>query len=659
MVGVDHADEDPNHLSPLTYGGHFESYSDGTTKRDLDSGLVRINMIINGMHIATRIRNAAPIVLSAFLLVGCSSEENSSTAAQDSDNKVAAKATTPAPTKESNLTAAKPQNAAAAEKTKINPTPLTKPTILTREQADSISLDRQRNLPDAPSGLTQAPTNNSKPGPQRSKSNIEDLMPLDITFEPDTLELGLMQPGVPKTGIIMLVNNGKESVQIKKAIASCGCTTPNWPREPIAPGESAKIEITLKPSLKQGQKLSKRVTLQMVNGPPQVLKVEGEVGLFVRVSPDFLDAGKKSEDGQNSIILDSADETPFAIVSIDPDVTTGFDSEKGLHHELTMDWDKWETLGRRPQVKIRTDHPNAPEMSMVVRRAVTNRTPRAPQVTQQRSSLVTAAQQNNIELLKAALGVDGDKVNDNSGMGGMSALHWAAKNGNPEMTLLLIQAGADPNVKSKVGKTPMTVAAESGKVEVLEVLVENGGTIEAIDQIGGSPLLWAAGLSPSSDTLEYLIKVGGNVNLIDTNGMTPLIWAAGIGQPSSVKTLIDNGADLEVVEIHQKETALMRAARIGKPETLGYLIDAGANLNVRNALGHNALLIASSSAPVGKVQMLVDAGSDVSAIDIRGWTALDHAKTRTDAGRIEVIEYLESVMPAPQAPEVPAEAPGS
>ena len=137
----------------------------------------------------------------------------------------------------------------------------------------------------------------------------------EVVFEPETLDLGRMQPGVPKTGIVRLTNNGSAAVQIKKAVASCGCTTPSWPREPILAGETAEIEITLKPSLKQGQRLSKRVTLQMMAGPPQVITVEGEVGVFVKIEPDFLDAAKQESADQQVVVLESVDETPFSIIA--------------------------------------------------------------------------------------------------------------------------------------------------------------------------------------------------------------------------------------------------------------------------------------------------------------------------------------------------------
>ena len=137
--------------------------------------------------------------------------------------------------------------------------------------------------------------------------NADDTMALDMSFDPPKLDLGIMQPGVPKTGTVKITNNGSEAIQIKKAVASCGCTTPTWPKDPIGPGETAELEITLKPSLKQGQRLSKRVTLQMVSGAPQVITVEGEVGLFVTLEPDFLDASKKDIEGQGTVVLESAD----------------------------------------------------------------------------------------------------------------------------------------------------------------------------------------------------------------------------------------------------------------------------------------------------------------------------------------------------------------
>ena len=575
---------------------------------------------------ATRLRLAVPFTLAALILGACG-DANESTTANEAG---------PA-----NATAAKP----AGDGAKATPDPMQPSVVMAGDPALSTIAeigDRKRELPEAPSGLMSAADAAAAAARKRTTSN--EVETLSISYEPLALQLGMMQPGVPKTGTITMTNNGEEPVQIRKAIASCGCTTPNWPRDPIAPGESAEIEITLKPGMKQGQKLSKRVTLQMVDGPPQVLKVEGEVGLFVRISPTTLDASKAAE-GPATITLDSADDIPFAIVSVDPAVATQSESAKGLSHELTVDWEKWESMGRRPQVKIRTDHPNVPEMSVIVRRQIKPNprpVPGGPDLpTRTTSQIATAAQQNNLAALKAAI-QSGDDVNDNTGLGGFSALHWAAKNGNSEIAMALIEAEADINSTNKVGKTPLTIAAESCNIDVLKMLVENGGNIEAVDEIGGTPLLWTAALcKDSTDTLQFLIESGANVDVVDTNGMTSLHWAAGIGQPAAVKLLIDSGAKLDVPESISQETALMRAARTGKPEALQYLVEAGSDLKAKSGRGLDAAMIAAESAPLEKVKILVEAGSDLSAKDIRGWTVIDYAKTRTDPNRAAVLAYLE------------------
>jgi hypothetical protein len=49
--------------------------------------------------------------------------------------------------------------------------------------------------------------------------------------------------GKPAYFIFEIVNTGKTPVKLDDVHASCGCTTPEWSREPIAPGETAKIRV--------------------------------------------------------------------------------------------------------------------------------------------------------------------------------------------------------------------------------------------------------------------------------------------------------------------------------------------------------------------------------------------------------------------------------
>jgi hypothetical protein len=76
-------------------------------------------------------------------------------------------------------------------------------------------------------------------------------------------------------------NTGGEPLIISDAKGSCGCTVPDWPREPIAPGGSGEIKIEFDSKGKgsdDGQKQTKKVTVTANTNPPQTyLTITGVV----------------------------------------------------------------------------------------------------------------------------------------------------------------------------------------------------------------------------------------------------------------------------------------------------------------------------------------------------------------------------------------------
>ena len=59
--------------------------------------------------------------------------------------------------------------------------------------------------------------------------------------------VGEMIAGVSKSVTIKIKNITDQPIRITKAIPGCGCTTPVWPKDPIAPGASGDVEITMRP----------------------------------------------------------------------------------------------------------------------------------------------------------------------------------------------------------------------------------------------------------------------------------------------------------------------------------------------------------------------------------------------------------------------------
>jgi hypothetical protein len=56
----------------------------------------------------------------------------------------------------------------------------------------------------------------------------------------------------PVTHVFKIKNDGEVALVVTKVVASCGCTTPDWTKEPIAPGKNGEIRATYDPLNRPG-----------------------------------------------------------------------------------------------------------------------------------------------------------------------------------------------------------------------------------------------------------------------------------------------------------------------------------------------------------------------------------------------------------------------
>lgn len=80
-----------------------------------------------------------------------------------------------------------------------------------------------------------------------------------IEFTKETHDYGTIKYGADGTCTFEFKNTGNEPLIISNAKGSCGCTVPEWPKEPIAPG--AKGKITVKYDTKRPGAINKSVTI--------------------------------------------------------------------------------------------------------------------------------------------------------------------------------------------------------------------------------------------------------------------------------------------------------------------------------------------------------------------------------------------------------------
>jgi Protein of unknown function (DUF1573) len=97
-----------------------------------------------------------------------------------------------------------------------------------------------------------------------------------IVFEANTFEFGKINQGEIVKHTFNFKNDSDEPLIISSAQASCGCTIPSYPKDPIAPGQEGKIDVQFNSTGKQGvQNKSITITANTVpNSTTLILKGE-------------------------------------------------------------------------------------------------------------------------------------------------------------------------------------------------------------------------------------------------------------------------------------------------------------------------------------------------------------------------------------------------
>ncbi|MBA4299021.1 Protein of unknown function [Algoriphagus alkaliphilus] len=77
-----------------------------------------------------------------------------------------------------------------------------------------------------------------------------------ITFKETSIDFGDIVQGAKVEHTFVLTNSGTAPLVISNVAATCGCTVPSWPKEPVAPGKSAEIKVSFNSTGKIGKQNS-------------------------------------------------------------------------------------------------------------------------------------------------------------------------------------------------------------------------------------------------------------------------------------------------------------------------------------------------------------------------------------------------------------------
>jgi ankyrin repeat protein len=270
-------------------------------------------------------------------------------------------------------------------------------------------------------------------------------------------------------------------------------------------------------------------------------------------------------------------------------------------------------------------------------------------------SVADLAKARDAAAVKALLKTGAD-VNAAQG-DGMTALHWAAANGDAALAQMLLSAGANIRATTRLGGiTPLLMASQAGHAQVVATLLASGADANSMTATGATALMLAA-RSGNTETVTRLVETGADINAKEKGfGQTALMVAAGLDRADVVKLLMSRGADWkaassiadvkalsqspsddaagrpqqqapsrgpdvagvtrgyrynELIGAQGGLTALHFAARQGSAAAARALVEAGANVNLLSP-GDQAtpLLVALINGHFDLAAFLIDKGAD-------------------------------------------------
>ena len=99
-----------------------------------------------------------------------------------------------------------------------------------------------------------------------------------MEFETTSHDFGMIVKGEKVAWKFKFKNTGGSDLIISDASATCGCTVPKWPREPIKPGKGGDIEVVFNSAGRDGSQ-HKSVSV-LTNGQPNTIRLEIEAEIF-------------------------------------------------------------------------------------------------------------------------------------------------------------------------------------------------------------------------------------------------------------------------------------------------------------------------------------------------------------------------------------------
>ncbi|MDO4954408.1 MAG: ankyrin repeat domain-containing protein [Akkermansia sp.] len=251
-----------------------------------------------------------------------------------------------------------------------------------------------------------------------------------------------------------------------------------------------------------------------------------------------------------------------------------------------------------------------------------------------------------------------------SDSGGRTALHHACGIGSSDITMWLINHGADVNKQAFNGETPLdSLGVNRSGLDIW--LIQHGAKHSyELGQAAPSPQAWSpprgtrsqaelrsalasmasvkrsSGMTSMADQLEA-IGNGGDVNGTygDSNGNNALNYAAYEGDAERARMLLELGANLNICN-NGGWNPIINAVFKCHTSCAQVLLEAGANPNQLTPSNSTLLMLAAMNGDTAMIRLLVSAGANINALNPNGYSALRLAESKGQMAAAALLRSL-------------------
>ena len=200
---------------------------------------------------------------------------------------------------------------------------------------------------------------------------------------------------------------------------------------------------------------------------------------------------------------------------------------------------------------------------------------------------------------------------------------------------ILLKHGANVNILTGDGRTPLMAASRYGHVEAVGMLLSKGASLEILDKDGDTALRYAND-NNQPQVVELLLKSGANPNVVGTDNWSCLLVSCCDNNYEIVPLLLEYGADRHHTD-SQGKTCLMMASQNGHLESMRIMLNDASPAEINQTMKDGWCALSLAYDHPEAVELLLTHKADPNVYLEDGWNTLMLAHVENISGTVNVL----------------------